>query len=616
MKESYGKDLASQSGSESCASSRKAAGEALTGVHAGQPLSCEIRSLRVPTLLSYAEGNIREGDIGKPFLNPAQSKTLCMHENPSYRKREIPQVSATNGEADRSGKVDDLKPDMHACGKSDGCIVPEKLPNKAGSHPAAEVVEGRRPAKGNTLQEAASRTQSRNEASSGLQRVREAARRDRRVRFTALLHHITVDLLRESFYALKRHAAPGVDGQTWQQYEVNLEERLADLHRQVHVGTYRAQPSRRTFIPKADGRMRPLGIAAVEDKIVQQAVATVLNHIYEVDFLGHSYGFRPGRSQHNALDALWAGLMVKKVNWVLDADIRGFFDAIDHGWLVKFVEHRIADQRILRLIRKWLRAGVSEDGTWTKTEVGAAQGAVISPLLANVFLHYVFDLWVQQWRKKHATGDMIVVRYADDFVAGFQHRSEAERFLRELGKRFETFGLALHPEKTRLIEFGRFAAASRQKRGERKPENFTFLGFQHICGKTQRTGKFFLKRKTAGKRLRAKLQEVKQALLQRRHLPIPEQGVWLRSVVQGYFNYHGVPGNMDSLETFRTSAVKHWLKALKRRSQRHQLQWERFGQIADRWIPRPKIIHPYPNERFFVKHPRQEPYAVALQVRI
>ena len=336
------------------------------------------------------------------------------------------------------------------------------------------------------MQAAASRTQSRLDALIALDRVREAARRDRRARFTALLHHVTVERLQEGFFALKHEAAPGVDGITWEQYDIGLEDRLRDLHRRIHEGTYRAQPSRRVFIPKADGRQRPLGIAALEDKIVQQAVVRVLNQIYEVDFLGFSYGFRPRRSQHDALDALWVGLMGKKVNWVLDADIRGFFDNIDHGWLLKFLEHRIADRRILRLIQQWLRAGVSEDGQWTKTEVGTPQGAVASPLLANVFLHYVFDLWVQQWRTKSATGDMIVVRYADDFVVGFQHRREAERFLRELGERFEKFGLALHPEKTRLIEFGRFAAENRRKRGERKPETFTFLGFTHICGRKHR----------------------------------------------------------------------------------------------------------------------------------
>jgi group II intron reverse transcriptase/maturase len=454
------------------------------------------------------------------------------------------------------------------------------------------------------LPEAASRTQSRLDAWIALQRVREVARRDKRARFTALLHHVTVDLLQESFYALKRHAAPGVDGLTWEQYEAGLEDRIPDLHRRVHLGTYRAQPSRRSFIPKADGRMRPLGIAALEDKIVQQAVMTVLNQIYEVDFLGSSYGFRPGRGPHDALDALWVGLMGKKVNWVLDADIRGFFDAIDHGWLVKFLEHRIADRRVLRLSQKWLRAGVSEDGQWSKTTVGTPQGAVASPLLANVFLHYAFDLWVKQWRTKLATGDMIVVRYADDFVVGFQHRRDAERFLRELGGRLEKFGLALHPEKTRLIEFGRFAAGNRRKRGEGRPETFTFLGFTHICGRKRWSGGFIVKRKTAAKRLRAKLSAVKEMVLRQRHDPIPEQGAWLRSVVRGYFNYHGVPGDTDRMASFRTATVRNWLKALRRRSQRHRMPWERFDALVDRWIPKVQILHPYPNERFYAKHPK------------
>jgi RNA-directed DNA polymerase len=482
--------------------------------------------------------------------------------------------------------------------------TPGKLPNNDGVDSFAEVVEGRRPTEGNTLPKAASRTQSRLDASIALQRVREVARRDQRARFTALLHHVTVDLLRESFYALKRHAAPGIDGLTWDQYEADLEDRLPDLHRRVHLGTYRAQPSLRSFIPKADGRMRPLGIAALEDKIVQHAVVTVLNEIYEVDFLGFSYGFRPGRSQHDALDALWVGLMGKKVNWVLDADIRGFFDAIDHGWLVKFLEHRIADQRVLRLIQKWLRAGVSEDGQWSKTTVGTPQGAVASPMLANVFLHYAFDLWVQQWRTKSATGDVIVVRYADDFVVGFQHRHEAERFLRELGGRLEKFGLALHPEKTRLIEFGRFATERRRQRGEGKPETFTFLGFDHICGTKRESGGFIVKRKTASKRLRTKLHEIEETLMRWRHKPIPELGAWLRSVVQGYFNYHGVPGNTGSLDTFQTEVVRHWLKALRRRSQRHRMTWKRFRVLIDRWIPPVRVLHPFPNDRFYAMHPK------------
>ena len=393
-------------------------------------------------------------------------------------------------------------------------------------------------------------------------------------------------------------------GATWEQYEAGLEDRIVDLHRRVHSGAYRAQPSRRTFIPKADGKMRPLGIAALEDKVVQQAVVTVLNQIYEVDFLGFSYGFRPKRGAHDALDALWMGLMGKKVNWVLDADIRGFFDAIDHDWLLKFLEHRIADQRVLRLIRKWLTAGVSEDGEWSKTEVGTPQGAVASPLLANVFLHYAFDLWVNQWRKRSAAGEVIVVRYADDFVVGFQHRRDAEAFHQALKDRFGKFGLSLHPEKTRLIEFGRFAADSRRKRGEGKPETFTFLGFTHICGKKHWSKEFIVKRATASKRLRAKIMDVKESLTRRLHEPIPAVGAWLGRVVRGYFTYHGVPGNMARLESFRTAVVRHWLKTLRRRSQRHRMPWTRFSQLVDRWIPRPRIAHPHPNDRFYAKHPK------------
>jgi RNA-directed DNA polymerase len=558
----------------------------------------------VPTPLSEAEGHTEGDVIGEPPEDPAQSETLCMRGNSPHGKREILRAPAADGGAGRSGKVVDHKPDMHARGKSDDRVIPGKPPNNDGDDPSAEAVEGRRSTEGNTLPEAASRTQSRLDAWIALQRVREVARRDRRARFTALLHHVTVDLLRESFYALKRHAAPGVDGLTWEQYEADLEDRIPDLHRRVHLGTYRAQPSRRSFIPKADGRMRPLGIAALEDKVVQQAVVSVLNQIYEADFLGFSYGFRPGRGPHDALDALWVGLMGKKVNWVLDADIRGFFDAIDHGWMCMFLEHRIADRRILRLIQKWLRAGVSEDGQWSKTEVGTPQGAVASPLLANVFLHYAFDLWVQQWRTKFATGDMIVVRYADDFVVGFQHRRDAERFLQELGGRLEKFGLALHPEKTRLIEFGRFAAENRQKRRAGRPETFTFLGFTHICGRKRRSGGFIVKRKTAAKRLRAKLGEVKEALMRRRHEPIPQLGAWLRSVVRGYFNYHGVPGNTDSMESFRTATARNWLKALRRRSQRDRMAWERFDLLVDRWIPKVQVLHPYPNVRFNAKHPK------------
>jgi group II intron reverse transcriptase/maturase len=398
--------------------------------------------------------------------------------------------------------------------------------------------------------------------------------------------------------ALKRRAAAGVDGVTWDEYGQNLEARLADLHARVHRGAYQAKPSRRVYIPKPDGRQRPLGIAALEDKVLQRAVVEVLNAIYEVDFLGFSYGFRPGRSQHHALDAIGTATGRKKVNWVLDADIRGFFDNLDHEWLMKFVEHRIADRRILRLIRKWLRAGVTEDGKWTETVKGTPQGAVVSPLLANVYLHYVFDLWVEQWRKKNASGDVIVVRYADDFVMGFQHRHEAERFLKDLQERMAKFGLELHSDKTRLIEFGRFAAQKRERRGEGKPETFNFLGFTHYGGKSFKNKRYIVKRQTMAKRLRAKLKDVKEALMRRRHEPLVQLGRWLAGVIRGWFNYHAVPDNRERLETFRTEAVRMLYRALKRRSQRCKLTWKTFGMLADALLPKVQIKHPYPNERF------------------
>ena len=492
---------------------------------------------------------------------------------------------------------------MHVAGESDGRIVPTKGPN-SGGQPLEEGPEGRRPTRENMGQTAATRTPSRTPALSGLDRVREAARKDKRVRFSALLHHVTVGLLRNSYYELKKQAAPGVDGVTWQQYGTGLEERLVDLHARVHRGDYRAQPSKRAYILKEDGRQRPLGIASLEDKIVQQAVATVLNCIYEEDFKGFSYGFRPSRSAHDALDALWVGLTRKKVSWVLDADIRGFFDNLNHEWMLKFLQHRIADRRVLRLVGKWLSAGVSEEGTWSETKVGTPQGAVISPLLANIYLHYVLDLWAHRWREKHAFGDVILVRYADDFVMGFQHRAEAERFLEALREQLRKFGLELHPEKTRLIEFGRFAVENRKQRGEGKPETFNFLGFTHICGTTRTTGQFTVRRKTIAKRLRAKLRDVKEQLRRRAHEPVDRTGAWLRSVVQGYFNYHAVPMNYGSLATFRYQVALGWRRALSRRSQRARVTWARVASLVARWLPRPCILHPYPSARFAVTHPR------------
>ena len=474
--------------------------------------------------------------------------------------------------------------------------------NKDGK-PLAESEEGRPLIKENTHQPSTSSTQSEIRVSQGLAGVRRAAKERKEMKFTALLHHVTIGLLRESFYALKRRAAPGVDGVTWTEYESGLEGRLADLHSRVHCGAYQAQPSRRVYIPKPDGRQRPLGVAALEDKVVQQAVATILNQIYEQDFLGFSYGFRPGRSQHQALDALSVGISRKKVNWVLDCDIKGFFDNLSHEWLLKFVQHRVADRRILRLIQKWLKAGVMEEGEWKDTVMGTPQGSVISPLLANIYLHYVFDLWVAVWRKKCAQGEVMVIRYADDNVLGFQRRAEADRFLENLRERLRKFGLELHPDKTRRIEFGQFAERDRKRRGEAKPETFDFLGFTHISGK-KRDGNFVVKRKTISKRLRAKLEEIKQQLLNRTHDPIEQTGKWLRSVVQGYFNYHAVPGNLDSLYVFRFRLTLLWRRALIRRSQRHRLNWVRMRQLVKRWLPEPRILHPYPSVRFDATHPR------------
>jgi group II intron reverse transcriptase/maturase len=488
---------------------------------------------------------------------------------------------------------------MNERGKSERRVVPGKLPNKA-AEPAAEGVEGRRLAKGNSPGCNASRTQSRTNAPSALERVRLAARENRKLRFTALLHHVyDVGRLREAYLALKPDASAGVDGETWHHYGETLEANLQDLSARIRRGAYRAKPVRRVFIPKADGRQRPIGVPALEDKIVQRAVVEVLNAIYETDFLGFSYGFRSGRSQHEALDALTTGIMTKKVNWVLDGDIRSFFDTLEHGWLVKFVEHRVADQRVVRLIQKWLNAGVLEDGKRIVSELGTVQGGSVSPLLANLYLHYVFDLWVHQWRKKQARGDVVVVRYADDFVAGFEHREEAERCLTELRERFTEFGLALHPEKTRLVEFGRFARQNRERRGERAPETFNFLGFTHSCS-TTKSGRFTVLRKTMAKRLQAKLVEVKDELRRRMHEPIPKQGAYVRSVVQGHVRYYGVPMNSHAIGAFRFAVGKLWWRTLDRRSQKARVPKARMERYWKRWLPPARVCHPYPLERLSV----------------
>jgi group II intron reverse transcriptase/maturase len=460
----------------------------------------------------------------------------------------------------------------------------------------AEPAEERDPTDGNARETTEARTQRRPASTDGLERIRAAARREKDAKFTALLHHVTPERLMASFVALKPKAAPGVDGMTWEEYAPDREARLADLYDRLHNGSYRTKPSKRGWIEKEDGKRRPLGIAALEDKIAQKAISTILGHIYEEDFLGFSYGFRPGRSQHQALDALCGGIMTRKVNWVLDADIRGYFDTIVHECMLKFLEHRIGDRRVLRLIRKWLKAGVLDEEEWLATSQGTPQGAVISPLLANVYLHYVFDLWARQWRDRHATGDVIIVRYADDFVVGFQHREEAERFLQELGERFAQFGLQLHPDKTRLIEFGRYAEERRNRRGERKPETFNFLGFTHICGRA-RQGGFSLKRKPMAKRMRRKLERIYREMRGRMHDKVGEQGEWLRQVLQGWYQYYALPDTRPVLDSFRNEITRLWLMTLRRRSQRarRKMTWEKMRLLADRYLPKARILHPYPD---------------------
>ena len=542
-------------------------------------------------------------DIGESDPASTESRTTRTDGNNSRGSWEIPETSLTL-ELDRSVKARCHNADVYVSGKSDSLVVPQKRVNDAGQPTAEESVEGRRLTKENASQSLLVRTQSRVAKSRGLLGVRETARNDKNARFNNLLNHVTPELLKASFFDLRKNAAPGIDGETWSEYAEDFETRIVDLHSRIHRGTYRAKPSKRTWIPKLDGTLRPLGIAALEDKIVQQAVRVVLECIYEEDFLGFSYGFRPGRSCHRALDALYMGIEKQKVNWILDADIRGFFDNINHGWLLKFLEHRIADRRLLRLLKKWLRAGVSEEGTWSPSTVGTPQGAVISPLFSNVFLHYVLDLWVAAWREKHAVGQVIIVRYADDFVMGFHEETDAKRCLGALKERFTKFGLELHPEKTRLIEFGRYAAERRSRRGDDPPETFDFLGFTHICG-TTRKGDSTIKRISARKKLTAKLKELKDELRKKMHAELAVVGSWLSTVYRGWCQYHAIPGNYERLKQFQTALQELWYRVLRRRSQRaRNMTWPKFSKLSRRWLPMPKILHDYPNVRFNRLHPR------------
>jgi RNA-directed DNA polymerase len=492
---------------------------------------------------------------------------------------------------------------MYGTKKSDPSVVPTKPANKA-EQSAAESVEGRGGTKRNAELQSTVRTQGREAVTQAQDRIRGAVNRNKTEKLTALLHHVSVDVLRWAFFNLKKRAAPGVDGLTWVDYAADLDRNLTDLHARVHSGAYRALPSRRTYIPKADGKQRPLGITALEDKIVQAAVVAILTPIYEAEFLGFSYGFRPGRNQHDALDALAYGINARKINWILDADITRFFDTLSREWLVKFLEYRVGDRRIIRLIQKWLKAGVLEEGQLIETTEGTPQGSVASPLLANVYLHYVYDLWAEQWRLRHAKGDMIIVRYADDQIVGFQHQHDAERFMSDLKERLAAFALSLHPEKTRLIEFGRYAAERRAERGQRKPDTFDFLGLTHYCSTRKDGTGFQLGRKTQRKRMRAKLREIKETLRQSRHLPIDEQGQYLGTVIRGHFAYFAVPTNTPSLSAFRYRISIMWLRSLRRRSQRNRLTWERMCRLIARFLPSPRVLHPWPDQRFRVTHSR------------
>jgi RNA-directed DNA polymerase len=487
---------------------------------------------------------------------------------------------------------------MNDDGQSDSCIVPTKSANKAAPEAAAERMEGRRLVKGNAEESSMPRAQYRKEGVQGaLQRIRQAVRREPKQRMVSLFHHVyRVENLREAYFSLKKDAAAGIDGETWEHYGEELEVRLKGLSSRLIRGAYRAPAVRRVYIPKADGRQRGLGIPALEDKIVQWVVAQILSAIWEAEFKGFSYGFRPGRSAHDALDALAVGIEQRPINWVLDADIRGFFDTISHEWLVRMIEHRVGDRRITALIQKWLRAGVMEEGEWRRSEEGTPQGGLVSPVLANIYLHYVLDQWAQRWRKLEARGAVIIVRYADDFVVGFEHRQDADRFQGELRERMRKFELELHEGKTRLIEFGRHAANDRKRRGEGKPETFNFLGFTHICGKTRR-GNFAVLRKTMLKRMQAKLKELKKEFQRRMHADLREQGEWVNSVLRGHNQYYGVPFNSPSLHTFVYHVTDLWHRTLRRRSQKTRLTWERFTRKVKRWIPAPRICQPYPWQR-------------------
>jgi len=608
----YDEGVATHIGPEPCVCAREGAGEASAGERIGQPLSRESKDIPGADVVNSTEGDMAERDI-------ASAATARRGRRPWHvRKlleREPGDLWFIRGACAAGSRREDeeSQPAMHEREKSDPAIVAAKSTNEA-ERSGSEPMEPRAGTEGNAIPQSAFRTQGRADASQARERIRQAARRNKKEKFTALLHHVTVEALEDAFYATAKNAAAGIDGVTWRDYEADLGRKLDILHERVQSGAYRATPSRRVYIPKSDGGRRPLAVAALEDKIVQRAVVDVLNAIYEEDFLGFSYGFRPGRSAHDALDALATAVTRTKVNFIVDADIAKFFDTVSQEWLIRFLEHRIGDPRILRLIQKWLKAGVLEDGRIAVHEQGTGQGAAISPLLANIYLHYALDLWAARWRRREARGDMVIVRYADDAVFGFECETDARRFLDAMRDRLATFGLALHPDKTRLIAFGRLAAASRARDGLGKPETFNFLGFTFICGKSRKGG-FLLKRKSRRDRVRAKLKEIKEGLRKRMHEPPARQGKWLGRVVKGWLNYHAVPTNSRALGAFRFHVVELWRRTLQRRGQKDRTTWQRIEALADEWLPKPKILHPWPQSRFAVKHPRWEPYAGIPPVR-
>jgi RNA-directed DNA polymerase len=483
--------------------------------------------------------------------------------------------------------------------KSDEGIVPKKHA-KTWVTPV-ERVEGRPEAKGKSTARNTSPAQKGKDVATTLRWIGERAKSKPEEQLTNLLNHIKAPLLKEAYQRLRKDAAPGVDDVTWQEYGERLGERLCDLEGRIHRGSYHPQPVRRVHIPKGDGRTRPLGIPTLEDKLVQQAVRMVLEPIYEAMFVGLSYGFRPGRSQHDALDALAVAIGKKKVSWVLDADIRSYFDTIDHGWLQKFLEHRIGDTRMVRLIMKMVRAGVMEDGELHEVQEGAPQGGSVSPLLSNIYLHYVFDLWVIDWRRKQARGEMYAVRYADDFVMAFQHEQDARAAHQSVGERFAKFGLELHSEKTRVLEFGRFARGNRERRGLGKPETFDFLGFTHIVS-TSREGKFQLKRRTSRKKRQAKLVALTEECRRRRHDAVTVQHAWLSSVLEGHYRYYAVPTNYRALGQYCRAAAHIWHRSLQRRSQRAGWTGAKWSSFEERFpLPSPRICHPWPEQRFALR---------------